>query len=186
MSNRKFLFSAVFAFFALTFCTAQTPTKVLSQALLDRFLADMPSVMSDPVVSSTWETATQAVLMEAITNPSSGIMMGQVLFDDVYNMQKAVCQKMKADARVSAAIARKNWKSEFWDVYLVMVIGLPYAHNQDIQDSEELSEFSGSLDFSQMPPSGKFLHPDDMALIQANLPRIEELMGDEIAENNGY
>jgi hypothetical protein len=101
------------------------------------------------------------------------------LFNDVYALHAAICRKMKTDSRVAAILAARNWHDEFWDVYLVLLIGLPYAHNFEIQASPELSGLSTNLDFSALPPVGQFLHEADMALIQANLPRIAALMSAE-------
>jgi len=184
--KRVIFFAMLSLFFILSVCTAQTPSKILTQSLLDRFVKDLSPIVSDPVVAAARDTATQTVLMEAITNPASGIMMGENFFTDFYHMQKAIFGEMKTHSDVNAALKKQNWNNEFWDIYLVMAIGLPYAHNQEILDNPELADSTSGFDMSEMPPSENFIHPDDMALIRKNYGHITDLIGEEISRNNGY
>lgn len=179
MKKQPVISAVLLAFLCSANLIAQTPVKVLTQSLLDTFIKDMPLILSDEIVSDTWESFTQETLMQGITDPNFSLMTGEGVYQNIFTLQKNVCEKMKSHKYTQTVLSKQNWKSNFWDVYLVLMIGLPYAHLEEIQKHPELSELTADFDTSEMPESNTFIHPDDYSLIKKNLQKIRNLMDEE-------
>jgi hypothetical protein len=179
-----FCFLSILLAAAALSATEPTP-KVLTQAKLDRFLADMDKVTGDSAVATAWEGAYQAASMEAVMDPNSNLGTLDPL-SAAYAIMDGARSKVKKDATSNAALGRLGWTSEFWDIYVVMAMGIHLAAVIDFNKGIAAEGMRSEAPDASLPPFERFMHKDDFALIQANYQRIFGLVGDEISRNNGF
>jgi len=183
---KKLLLACLSIFLAASALSAFQPTpKVLTQAKLDRFLADMEKVMADPAVSAAWQSGVQAASMDAVMNPNSELGNLNSL-EAVYAIWSGARDKAKVDADANAALRRMGWTSEYWDVFVVMSMGIHCATVISFNKEAAAQGVGSGPTDELLPQVEKFMHKDDFALIQANYQRIFDLVGQEISQQNGF
>jgi len=164
---------------------AEPIPKVLTQAKLDRFLAEMDTVMANEAVSAAWEGAVQSASMEAVMNPNSNFgNLSPVAA--TYALLNGARVRIKTDAGINTELQRLGWTSEFWDVYVAMAIGIHYASVIDFNKRMAAEGAQGGPVDAGLPPIESFMHKDDFALIRENFQRIFSLVGEELARQNGF
>jgi hypothetical protein len=163
---------------------AEPIPRVLDQAKLDHFLAEVDLLTSDPDIAAAWNSAGNAAAQEVALDPNSGIS-GENVIGMVYSILRRTSLIAKRDVPATAALKRHGWTPEFWDIYVVLLIGTHYASVADINASMPSADAAGPGPQGKLPPIERFIHPDDYKLVVANYQRIFKLVGKEIEEQNG-
>lgn len=157
--------AALAAFTLILALGAQTawaaPARLLSKATLDRFLKDFPAMMAElealgDEVSGPFEDIGGD---EGMADPSQAFSAETI---------KAGLAAALADARVKAILVRYGWNDQFVTVYTAILSGYTYIMFEEIYKAYPMAEYKQYMD--QMLAS---VHPDDIALVRANLDRIK-------------
>lgn len=135
----------------------QPPQKVLSQELIDRFIADMPGLMKDfKALGEEYKGAAE---------PGSG-GPGNGMPDAISKGFAAI----RADARAHAILTRHGWNDSYWQVYSAILFGYmaammdeAYAQSQQPMMKQYGDQYRA------------LVHPSDAALMAKNKDRIQQL-----------
>jgi hypothetical protein len=163
---------------------AEPLPRVLDQAKLDRFLAEVDLLTADAEVAAAWNNAGNAAAQELVMDPSANLASNDAVAS-VYAILIRASRIAKEDGPATAALKKHGWTPEFWDIYAVLLIGLHYANVTEINATLPSAEAADSAPKDKLPPIERFIHPDDYRLVQANYQRIFKLAGNEIEQQNG-
>lgn len=150
---------------------AEPIPKVLDQAKLDRFLAEVDLLTADAEVAAAWNSAGSAAAQEVVIDPNANFASGDAVAS-VYALLIRASRMAKEDGPATAALKNHGWTPEFWDIYAAILIGLHYAGVTDINASVPSADAGDSAPQDKLPPIERFIHPDDYKLVQANYQRI--------------
>lgn len=174
---KKLLLSLFIALITtLTLSGMEPVPRCLDQKTIDQFLTDISSLMNDELIAEKWESTSDQVMMEALTNPESELLTGEDTLGGVFFLLVTTARRMKTDTAVTEAVQGYGWGPEFWDVFLAITLGMQYAQIQNAESDESES----------LPPVSRYIHPEDYKLVEKNFDRIMELGGDEIDSANGF
>jgi len=136
------------------------PARLLSKATLDRFLRDFPAMMAEleALGDEVSETFEEIGGDDEMADPSAAFSMETL---------KAGMAAAMADARVKAILVKYGWNDQFVTVYTAILSGYTYIMFEEVYKAYPMAEYKQYLD--QMLAS---VHPDDIALVRANLERI--------------
>lgn len=137
-----------------------TPKKVLTQAKLDKFLADLPKISKD--LEQFADKYDQEFGMDS---PELAESFSQFTVPDVAAMFKAI----QADAQVKALLAKYGW-SDFWEVYGAVLSGYFIITFEDIAAQMNSAEFTKSIEKSKAA-----YNKDDYHLVKKNQTKIAEV-----------
>jgi hypothetical protein len=150
---------------------AEPIPKVLDQAKLDRFLAEVDLLTAEPDIAAAWNNAGNAAAQEVIVDPNANLASGDAVAS-VYAILIRASRIARQDGPATAALKKHGWTPEFWDIYAVLLIGLHYANVSDINATLPSAEAADSAPQDKLPPIERFIHPDDYKLVVANYQRI--------------
>ncbi len=139
------------------------PKKVLTQAFIDKLVAELPAITKE---------------LEAVSDDFEEQFGGGA--DDSGGFSPAAMQQvlgaLKADARVKAVLAKHGMNESFWEGYVAVLMGYSAVALEEAAAEAEKSQPGSSAMFKEMLAQSKaWAHADDMALVRKNRPRLEKL-----------
>jgi len=137
---------------------APPAAKVLTQASLDKFLKDLPSVMKELEKLGN-DLEEKAGLDEDSREEGEPLDMAAI---------RTAMKALYADAKVKAVLARYGWTENFFELYVVVAIGISYLAFEDAYAMYPMAEMKAMMD--QIKAG---VHADDLALVKANRGRVE-------------
>jgi len=137
---------------------APPAAKVLTQASLDKFLKDLPSVMKELEKLGN-DLEEKAGLDEDSREDGEPLDMAAI---------RTAMKALYADAKVKAVLARYGWTENFFELYVVVAIGISYLAFEDAYAMYPMAEMKAMMD--QIKAG---VHADDLALVKANRGRVE-------------
>jgi hypothetical protein len=158
---------------------AEPIPRVLDQAKLDRFLADVDLLTAEPDVAAAWNSAGSAAAKEVAIDPNANFASGDAVAS-VYALLIRASQIAREDGPAAAALKTHGWTPEFWDIYAALIIGLHYASVADINASAPSADDADAAPKDKLPPIERFIHPDDYKLVVANYQRIFSMAQNEM------
>ncbi len=135
------------------------PKRVLTQAKLDKFLADLPKITKD--LEKFADKYDQEFGMDS---PEMAESFSQFTVPDVAAMFKAI----QADAQVKALLAKYGW-NDFWEVYGAVLSGYFILLFEDMAPQMNSAEFTKSIEKSKAN-----YNKDDYQLVKKNQAKIQE------------
>lgn len=176
-------FTALFmlCFFALPLFALDPVPKVLTQVKLDKFISEMDKVTSDATISAAWDASYQNASMEELYDPNSPMLSGDIM-TGIFSVLNRTRLKCKQNAGANTALTKLGWTSEFWDIYVIVIISLQYCSVEESNtDRVQLG-----MGIAPMTPVTKFIHKDDYTIVKNNYKKIFSLMEEEISKANGW
>lgn len=136
------------------------PPRVLTQALVDKFIADMPSISKEfdaLAPAGDGQAAGASRESNAALAPSIGDFM----------------DALRTSAEANAILKRHGWDSSFWKVYGAVASGYfltmmdeVYAQSKDPTMKQYADQYRASV------------NPADKALVAKNRDRLQQVFGD--------
>lgn len=158
---------------------AEPIPRVLDQAKLDRFLAEIDLLTAEPDIAAAWNKAGNAAAQETLMDPNADIASNDAVAS-VYAILIRASRLAREDGPATAALETHGWTPEFWDIYAVLIIGLHYASVTDINASMPSADDADAAPQDKLPPIERFIHPDDYKLVVANYQRIFSMAQNEM------
>jgi len=156
---------------ASSFVFAQTPgaggppPKVLTQGLVDRFIADMPGLVKDfKALGDEYNAQSEPAAGGA--QPGSPASLSNAF------------AAIRADSRARAILTRHGWQDSFWQVYTTILFGYMATMMDDAYTQSQQPMMKQYADQYRT-----MVHPDDVALVAKNKDRIQQLF--ESMKDNG-
>ena len=136
------------------------PPRVLTQATVDKFIADIPA-LSKEFDALAAETETQAGNASQGSSSSNSASIGDLM--DV----------LRTNAKANAILRRHGWDSSFWKVYGAIASGYfltmmdeAYAQSKEPTMKQYADQYRAAV------------NPADAALVAKNRDRLQQVFGD--------
>lgn len=173
--------------FSITASYALEPiAQVLTQAKLDRFLVDLEAITGDTVVSTAWNNHFQQASFDELMNQNSTLGSADPL-TAVMTIMLNARERAKKDTDLEAVLKGYGWNKEFWDIYVIVMIGAHYSSIMEGQ--EEIAAFTHEDADSMidiLPPIELFMNKADFDLFAANYGKLKNLVDEEIRRTNRF
>ncbi len=156
---KKLVFAAIaLALTAATLFAQGAPKKVLAQGELDKFLRDLPSVLSDLSAQGVEDFG------EDGDEDDYGMDMPTQPYHEILREGLAEAKKSQ---EVRKVLAKYGWTERFWDYYYTVTVS---AYVQMVEGS--MTPDVPAQVRSQVKASRDAVHADDHALVARNMERI--------------
>ena len=161
--------------------------QVLTQEKLDRFLNDLEAIMKNSEMSNAWNECYEQASFDELMDPNSSLLLDDTL-TAVMTIMIKTSQKAKLNVDATNTLKKYKWTTEFWDIYVAVMISVHYK--TVIDGNEEIDKQNGSdntgSSISGLPAIERFINKSDYDLVVRNYSKIQGKIDDEIARNNGY
>ena len=183
--------SCCIALFLLLFLAAtysvEPINRVLTQEKLDRFLNDLEAIMKNQEMTTAWNECYEQASFDELMDPNSSLLLDDTL-TAVMTIMIKTSQKAKLNVAATNTLKKYKWTTEFWDIYVAVMIGVHYK--TVIDGNEEIDQQNGPdntvSSISGLPAIERFINKNDYDLVVLNYSKIQGKIDDEIARNNGY
>jgi len=158
---------------------ALTPMpRCVSQAKLDKYMADYEKLQKSGVLEQEWNNALMQVNSKYLQEPGVAEDIGEAPLNMSFILFTKTAEKVKKSGAANAELAKFKWGPEYWDVFLAVTFSLQYSQmaESSARAAEANSDSDEDQDLPVMKPITYYMDKQDYALILQNKDKIGESM----------
>lgn len=173
---KKILF-VVFVAVCANVTFALTPmAHSVTQAKLDKFMADYEKMQKSGVLEQEWNNALMQVNSKLMQEPGVAEDIGEAPLNMSYLMFSKTAEKVKKSSAANAELAKYKWGPEYWDVFFAVTFSFQYSQMADSAKRASEASTDEDQDIPEMKPISYYMDKQDYALILQNKDKINESM----------
>lgn len=173
---KRILFAA-FTVVCASAAFALTPMpRCVSQAKLDKYMADYEKLQKGGVLEREWNAALMQVNSKYLQEPGVAEDIGEAPLNMSFILFTKTAEKVKKSSVANAELAKYTWGPEYWDVFLAVTFSFQYAQMAESSARAAQADTDEDQDLPEMKPITYYMDKQDYALILKNKDKIGESM----------
>jgi len=151
----------------------------VSQAKLDKFMADYGRLHKSGVLDSEFEKAMQEVSAKLFSEPGVAEDIAEASLNMPFLAMTKTAERVKQSGAANAELAQCKWGKDYWDVFAAVTFAFQYSQMADSISRAGASSTDGEDGEGEVPamkPIAYYMDTRDYALIMQNKDKLGESM----------